>query len=107
MSIPQILPKELREELRGTNPPVLLDVREGHELDISKLEFQHHIPIGELSKRYEELSPTANIVVYCRTGHRSGKATEFLLGKGFENVRNLVGGINGWAEAVDSSVTIY
>ncbi|HMS54621.1 MAG TPA: rhodanese-like domain-containing protein [Fimbriimonadaceae bacterium] len=98
---------ELYQELQGENKPTLLDVREAHELAISSLDIDHHIPLGQLERRYTELNPEANIVVICRSGARSGSATHFLLKHGFSRVRNLVGGMNGWADTVDPTVTKY
>ncbi len=98
---------ELYQELSGEAKPVLLDVREAHELTISSLQIDHHIPLGELAARFTELDPNADIVVICRSGARSGSATQFLLGQGFRKVRNLIGGMNGWADAIDPTVVKY
>jgi len=54
-----------------------------------------------------ELDPSDDLVVYCRSGARSANATAFLAQRGFKRVRNLETGIIGWSRTVDSSVPIY
>jgi rhodanese-related sulfurtransferase len=105
--LPSITPIELKQELDGPNPPKLLDVRDPEELEISRLNIDYHIPMEAFGARYGELDPQEQIVVICRSGRRSAQVVEFLTGQGFEHVRNLEGGMNGWATQVDPSVTIY
>ena len=45
---PSLTPIELQAELNGQNPPTIIDVREGFELEISSLPGVVHIPLGEL-----------------------------------------------------------
>ena len=107
MEIPTVTPLELAQELKVENPPRLLDVREDHELRISVLPNVIHIPLGDLEARLHDLDKGANWVVICRTGNRSGTATELLLEHGFEHVRNMVKGMNGWAMSVDETMDMY
>ena len=60
--------------------------------------------VGELPERVAELNSADQIVVHCRTGGRSAKAVEFLRTAGFRKVKNLVGGINAWADEVDTTL---
>ena len=87
--------------------PVLLDVREPPEWAISDLPGSIKIPLGTLPQSLEKLSESDEIVVYCRTGGRSGNAVQFLRQKGFDRAKNLAGGINRWAERIDPSLTRY
>lgn len=105
--IPEISPTELARELATDNPPRLLDVREGYELDVSRIDSVVHIPLGELPQRMDELDKDANWVIVCRSGARSGRATAFLLGQGFRSVRNLSRGMNGWSSDVDPTQPQY
>lgn len=107
MSVPEVSPTELAAELAGPNPPVLVDVREADELQISALKHTHHIPIGEIPERLDELDPEADLVIVCRSGARSAKVTQYLLENGFKKVRNLVGGVNLWAELIDPTMRKY
>ena len=74
---------------------------------ISDLPGSVKIPLGTLPQRLDELPPQEDIVVYCRTGGRSGNAVQFLRQKGFDRVLNLAGGINRWAEIVDPTMSRY
>lgn len=105
--VPQVTPQELKAELDGPTPPLLLDVREDEELAISRLSNAVHIRLADLPGRMDELDRSADIVVVCRSGARSDHATQFLLHQGFPRVRNLATGINGWARTVDPSLPVY
>ena len=100
-------PTALAEELRGDSPPLLLDIREEEEREISKFDGDVWIPMHEIPTRRDELDPERNIVIYCRSGNRSGKVVAFLRRYGYNSIRNLATGINGWAETVDPTVTQY
>lgn len=105
--VPEVAPLELDVELKGTNPPILIDVREDFERNISKLSPDVHVPMNELLSRLGELDPESDLVIYCRTGSRSAAVTAFLLRQGFKKVRNLSTGINGWARDIDPGITQY
>lgn len=98
---------ELAERLKQGDPIQLLDVREPHELQISRLEGATLIPYGQLAARLSELSSAEEIVVFCKSGNRSAYALELLASAGFRKIKHLKGGINAWAEAVDPSLPVY
>lgn len=106
-SVPEITPIELKKELDGANPPVLVDVREDEELAICKLDGIVHIPLGAIPDRFAELGKDQDLVIICRGGVRSAKAAEFLLGQGYPRVRSMVGGMLSWADTVDPTVAKY
>jgi adenylyltransferase/sulfurtransferase len=85
----------------------LLDVREPHELEISRLEDSQLIPLGQLAARLSELDSAEEMVVFCKSGSRSARALELLVSAGFRKVKNLKGGINAWAQEVDRSLPVY
>ncbi len=96
----------VREKLdRGENL-FLLDVREPQEYQIANL-GGHLIPLNDLPRRVHELDSSQDIVVYCHSGVRSGKAVQFLKQLGFRKVKNLVGGIDAWAELIDNDMPRY
>jgi adenylyltransferase/sulfurtransferase len=98
---------ELAQRLQGGNPVRLLDVREPHELEISRLPGADLIPLGQLAARLSELDSAQEMVVFCKAGTRSARALELLVSAGFRKVKNLQGGINAWAREVDPSMPIY
>ncbi len=108
-AIPEITPKELKARLDRKDPIVLLDVRELHEAAIADLPEigQLRIPMRELPARVGELDPAAELIIYCRSGARSGRATLDLQAAGFTRVFNLQGGMLKWRQDVDPSVRAY
>jgi adenylyltransferase/sulfurtransferase len=102
-----ISPQELAARLQSGAPLRLIDVREPHELEISRLEGAELIPLGQLASRLSELDSAQEMVVLCRAGTRSARALELLVSAGFRKVKNLKGGINAWAKEVDARLPIY
>lgn len=98
---------ELADLLARPNAPILLDVREPHELEISKLNNALNIPLGILAAHLSELDSAREMVVFCKGGTRSTRALELLVSAGFKKVKNLRGGINAWARSVDTDLPIY
>ncbi len=106
-AVPEITPTQLRAALAAPDPPILIDVREPNEWEITHIEGARLIPRAQLADHVDELARATSIVTYCRSGHRSGLAARFLLDLGFTHVRSLQGGILAWGEQVDPSVVRY
>jgi rhodanese-related sulfurtransferase len=102
-----IPPKQLVELLMGNEPPILVDVREPVEQQISNLPGAINLPLGTLSQRLKELDSAREYVLFCRTGVRSAQGLQILLGSGFSRVHHLQGGINAWAQQVDPGMLQY
>jgi len=103
----EISPAEVAQQLHGGAAIQLVDVRELVEQQVSRLPGARLIPYGELASRLDELDPEDEIVLFCRTGVRSGRALQSLLAAGFRKVKNLRGGINAWADEIDPSMMKY
>ena len=103
----EIEPAELAQKLRAGERIHLVDVREPHELEISRLESATSIPLGSLAARMHELDSAEDIVLFCSGGSRSARALELLAGAGFRKIKNLRGGINAWARQVDPRMPVY
>lgn len=86
---------ELLEVLKSGNYE-LVDVREPLELEMDgEIVGAKNIPLGEVEDRKEEfLSLGKPVVIFCRSGNRSGKALEYLTAQGLKDGYN--GG--GWAQ---------
>jgi rhodanese-related sulfurtransferase len=93
-AIPQVDPDDAHAML--DEGAALLDVREQEEWDAGHLAGAQFIPLGELTARIGELPRDGRILVICRTGARSDRAAEFLVGQGFDAV-NVDGGLRAWA----------
>jgi len=107
--IPEMTATELSQRLAAEQPLVLLDVREPHEWSIADLpeRGQLRIPMKEVLSRLEELDPEGALVVYCRSGARSGWVGQQLRAHGFSRLWNLKGGVMAWRDEVDPSLTAY
>lgn len=104
----EITPRELAEWLERPDRPFLLDVRNPYEVAIASIPGTDKlIPLDQLPERINELDSAREMVVYCRSGVRSGRAVELLKTAGFRKVKNLVGGILRWADDVDPSLPKY
>lgn len=109
MVLASCTPLEFDARKRAGADFVLLDVRTEEELAIVCLPDCIHIPLNELESRIDELRSheEREIVVLCHHGGRSAFAQQMLIGRGYSNVTNLVGGINRYAVEVDPSVRRY
>ena len=105
-NVPEISPRDLKTRLDRGDDLFILDIREPHEYQICNL-GGHLIPLGDLSRRVNELDSSREIVAHCRSGKRSAEAVEFLRKAGFRKVLNLKGGILAWSDDVDPSVPKY
>jgi len=77
---------------------VVLDVREDDEWQAGHIDGARHIPLGQVPTRVAEVAGDDQVVVVCRSGGRSARATAWLLDNGVDAV-NLVGGMGAWAAA--------
>ena len=97
-------------ELKGklSNDGVfLLDVREQFEYDIARIEGSALVPLADLPNRIDELPRDKQIVVMCKSGGRSARAAQFLQQQGFQDVYNLTGGIDAWADEIEPDMARY
>ena len=106
-----VTPEDLHELMQqpGPRPFRLIDVREEDEFSICKLDWAELIPLAQLSAEAPRrlIDKDKPLVVYCHHGMRSSWAANWLRGMGYENVFNLTGGIDAWAQRVDSSMARY
>ncbi|HUY07605.1 MAG TPA: rhodanese-like domain-containing protein [Acidimicrobiales bacterium] len=92
----EVTPIEADELLqRGS---YLLDVREDDEWKAGHAPLAHHIALGELELRYQEIPVDRVVVCVCRGGGRSARAAAALAGVGYRTV-NLAGGMRAWVES--------
>jgi adenylyltransferase/sulfurtransferase len=105
--VPTITVKDLKAKLDRKEKFRLIDVREPYEWDICHIPGAKLIPLGQLPARLSELDSADEIVLQCKVGGRSARALRLLQEAGFAKLWNVEGGINAWAEQVDTNVPKY
>ncbi|WP_297807910.1 rhodanese-like domain-containing protein [uncultured Methylophaga sp.] len=105
----QMTATELQALLDSGVKPLMIDVREGHELSNGVIEGAVHIPMNEVPARLEDFAAQQDkpVVLICRSGQRSAQVGQFMEHVGFNDVINLDGGMNSWATDVDTSMNVY
>jgi rhodanese-related sulfurtransferase len=94
---------EVREKLQTSRESFqVLDVRDEAEVKVKRIPDSLWIPLGELKNRMEEIDKKKEIAVHCESGLRSYKACLRLQHEGFENVRNVDGGMLCWCYDAES-----
>ncbi len=108
MTVEEITVQELKKILDENEPVLLLDVREKFEKNLVDIGGSL-IPLGQLADRLAEIESEKEnpVVIYCRSGARSAEACRILQSHGFQNVKNLKGGILKWADDIDPSLPKY
>ena len=95
-----ITPEEVKQRLDYGEKLNLIDVREPHE----NAEFNIGgilLPVGKIqSLLVEDIEYLKNeeVILYCRSGNRSGISANVLDMLGFTNTKNLTGGMLAWQE---------
>jgi sulfur-carrier protein adenylyltransferase/sulfurtransferase len=102
----EISPEALQHALGQDRAPLLLDVREPMEFQLTRLPGAVLIPLADLPERLGDIDGTRDIVVYCHHGVRSVRATGLLLAAGYR-ARNLTGGLMAWIDRVDPTMLRY
>jgi molybdopterin/thiamine biosynthesis adenylyltransferase/rhodanese-related sulfurtransferase len=99
--VPEQGPPEVKRRLDAGEPLVLVDVRDPDEYRDGHIEPAANISRGFLEFRIGTVAPepTTPLVLYCQTGLRSMLAARQLKELGYENVVNLQGGFQKWAQS--------
>ncbi len=97
--IEELSPAEAAAEV-DAGGVVLVDTREPHEYEEAHIEGGRLVPPGLLRDQIASVVPdrSQRVVLYCRSGKRSGKAAEEMAEMGYDNLANVGGGILAWQE---------
>jgi rhodanese-related sulfurtransferase len=110
-SIPEIDVNQLAGLLASTTPLQLIDVRERSEVDLAHIPGFAIYPLSEFEQWSEQillaLQPEVETIVICHHGMRSAQLCQWLLMRGFSEVKNVAGGIDAYSCLVDSSIRRY
>jgi rhodanese-related sulfurtransferase len=92
--------EEVREMIEKGEQLNLIDVREADEVAEGIIPGAIHIPLGDVVTRVTELDKSKEYIIICRSGGRSGRATEYLTDLGYD-AANMVGGMLEWEGATE------
>ncbi|MCW5908265.1 MAG: rhodanese-like domain-containing protein [Chitinophagales bacterium] len=99
--------EELKQMLDSKQDFQLIDVREPFESEVADIGGEK-IPMNSIPESIEKISRTKPVVIYCRSGNRSGNVCAYLeQNYKFDNVYNLTGGILAWADEIDPEMPKY
>ena len=93
------LPAEITVDqaaLKRSQGAFILDVREPSEWTQFHIAGSTLIPLGTLPARLNEVPRDREVLVVCRTGHRSAQGRDILLNAGFKKVTSMAGGVTQW-----------
>ncbi|QGH35438.1 rhodanese-like domain-containing protein [Gracilibacillus salitolerans] len=96
----EIQATELAKKLNNGEKVNIIDVREDNEVAQGIIPGAKHIRLGEIPDRLEEFNKSEHYYMVCRSGARSGRATEYLEANGIE-ATNMEGGMLAWEEETD------
>ena len=94
-AIPEVPAAEARA--RFDSGAVVLDVREPDEWHAGHVDGAVWIPMAQIGARHEEVPRDREVLVICRSGHRSGRVVAALVDAGIDAV-NVAGGMKAWDE---------
>jgi sulfur-carrier protein adenylyltransferase/sulfurtransferase len=107
MVMKEVTVEELQKLKESGSDFQLIDVREPYEYEICNLEGEL-IPMSEVPNSVDKISRDKKVVIYCRSGKRSGDMLLWLeKNHGFTNLFNLKGGILAWAREIDPDMPTY
>ncbi len=110
--IPAISVQMLAERLNTVGETLqLVDVREPQEVALANIPGFENFPLSEFAdwsgQIHTRLDATVETLVICHHGFRSAQMCQWLMAQGFSNVKNVTGGIDAYATAVDSTIPHY
>ncbi len=105
--IKEITVTELKQMIDEGVDYQLIDVREPYERDIANIGGEN-IPLGQIQLIKDSIQKDKKVVIYCRSGSRSGSVVSSLQNElGIDNLYNLKGGILAWSDEIDASIQKY
>lgn len=103
----EITVQELKSRIDKGDDFQLIDVRETHEREFASIGGDHII-MSTVIQNIDKISKDKDVVIYCRSGIRSGNVIKLLERKhGFSNLNNLLGGILAWSDQIDETIRKY
>jgi SulP family sulfate permease len=99
MPVPELAARDLWDRLRGSEPPLVVDVREPREYRLGHIPAAQLVPLPNILGGESPLPRDRPIILACRSGRRSARAAAHLAANGHANVSILQGGMLAWEAA--------
>ncbi len=105
----EITCEAVKAKLDGGDDFLLLDCRETTEHDTVNIAEATLLPMSEIQDRVGELDEHKDreVVVHCHHGGRSLQVAMWLRQQGFPTAKSMAGGIDEWAQRIDTSLPRY
>lgn len=94
--IQEVSPQDVENMIENNEKLFVIDVREDEEVAQGMVPTAKHIPLGHIPNEVDKLPKDQSYVMICRSGRRSMNAAEFMKEKGFQDVKNMEGGMLKW-----------
>ena len=95
-SVPEITAIQASEAIAAG--ATILDVREIEEFEAGHILGAISLPLSKIGEEHQKIKATGTLIVNCRSGARSARATTFLRSLGIDAI-NLTGGVIAWTHA--------
>lgn len=96
----EITPQQVEQKRTSNEQVLIVDVREPYEYAEGHIPGSKLIPLGQLTAHLDELgSKDEEVIMVCRSGGRSGQASQQLVGLGYKKVLNMQGGMLAWQKS--------
>lgn len=109
---------EYKKRVDSCEPHVLVDVRPAHHFKITALTNSISIPLSSLKEKISVIDSAmeeikqgtgsdASIYVICRRGNDSQRAVKLLHDNGFSSAKDIIGGLESWAQEIEHNFPMY
>lgn len=101
--------RSVKQKLDAKTPFLFLDCREKDEYATVNIPGAQLLPMSELTGRVSELEAHkgGEVIIHCHHGGRSLRVARWLRDQGFVHAQSMAGGIDQWAQEIDSSLPRY
>jgi rhodanese-related sulfurtransferase len=94
--MPEVTAEEAKKTIASGSQ--IIDVRTDVEFDAGHIPGARHIPMADLQREAADLAQDQRVIIYCRSGNRSGPAAEAFAASGWD-AQSIEGGLIAWSEA--------
>ena len=94
--MPEVSPSEAQQLI--DSGAQLVDVRTDSEFGAGHIPGSRHVPLADVQSEAAGLDRETALVIYCRSGERSGMAADAFAASGWD-AHSIEGGLLAWDEA--------